>query len=330
MKKAFLAVVLAFLFFGVSAPQKTLAQLACTFESKPSSGNQTTNFNIIISLCYPNSITPAVDPFTDPRPVGYRIVVNGTKGGNSTTFCVTANTILQGATLRIPGSGITQSDTYTAELQWIGFNPVCDPSINQAGQFLTNTTFSVTVDSQAKLPCGTVISVLPSDSDPCDPKCPLTRQTDPYGGPATGWFCKCGIVNSPCCPKENSGGFPVCANSAMECTSSGICQSINTKLTRFEGACAGGTGIDTAIGCIPIDTFEKLAIFFISWGLGIGGGIAFFALIAGSFMVISSGGDLEKLKQGKEIVFSAISGVIVLAFAVFLFRLIGVNVLGLF
>lgn len=85
-------------------------------------------------------------------------------------------------------------------------------------------------------------------------------------------------------------------------------------------------GAYTALGCIKTDPTE-----FMSWilknAIALGGGIAFLLMIFGAFQVIISGGDPEKLNSGKEIITSAIAGLIMIIFSVFLLRLIGVEIL---
>jgi hypothetical protein len=88
-------------------------------------------------------------------------------------------------------------------------------------------------------------------------------------------------------------------------------------------------GIDTALGCIPTDPqlFIRLAL---PWAMGIGGGLAFLLMLYGVLMIIVSGGDPEKMQAGKEMITSAIMGLVIIIFAVFIMRFIGVEVLGLF
>lgn len=95
-------------------------------------------------------------------------------------------------------------------------------------------------------------------------------------------------------------------------------------------SCPGSTPenpiINTALGCIPANPQP-----FISWifklGAFIGGGIAFLLMAWGTFLVITSTGEPEKLKQGKDIIVSAVSGLLFIIFAVFLLRLIGADIL---
>lgn len=95
-----------------------------------------------------------------------------------------------------------------------------------------------------------------------------------------------------------------------------------------QGNC-GAESINTAIGCIPVGTTEGFAGWFLGWAVGIGGGIAFLLIVYASFMVMTSQGDPQRLKAGQELLTSAISGVIMLVFAVTILRFIGIDILGL-
>jgi len=90
-----------------------------------------------------------------------------------------------------------------------------------------------------------------------------------------------------------------------------------------------GCGIDTAIGCIPVEDTSAFMGWILGWAIGVGGGIAFLLIVYASFMVITSQGNPERLKAGQELLTSAISGLIMLVFSVFILRFIGVDILGL-
>lgn len=86
--------------------------------------------------------------------------------------------------------------------------------------------------------------------------------------------------------------------------------------------CQNNTGIDTAIGCVPITDQTALFGFFLKWGLGIVGGIAFLLIIIATFQIMTSSGDPKKTQAGKELLTAAISGVVLLIFSVFILRII--------
>ncbi len=94
------------------------------------------------------------------------------------------------------------------------------------------------------------------------------------------------------------------------------------------GTCST-TSIDTAIGCIPVSDTNSFMGWILGWAVGVGGGIAFLLIVYSSFMVMTSQGDPTRLKAGQELLTSAISGLIMLIFSVFILKFIGVDILGL-
>lgn len=90
-----------------------------------------------------------------------------------------------------------------------------------------------------------------------------------------------------------------------------------------------GEGIDTAIGCIPIENSNALIGFILKWAIGVGGGVAFLLIVLAGFQITTSAGNPDKLKAGQELMTSAIAGLILLIFSVFILRIIGVDILGL-
>lgn len=91
----------------------------------------------------------------------------------------------------------------------------------------------------------------------------------------------------------------------------------------------GGNGIDTAIGCIPYEITTEFVGWILGWAIGVGGGIAFLLIIYSSLMIMASQGNPEGLKSGQELLTSAISGLILLIFSIFILKLIGFDILKL-
>ncbi|MBI5448698.1 hypothetical protein HY948_00020 [Candidatus Gottesmanbacteria bacterium] len=94
----------------------------------------------------------------------------------------------------------------------------------------------------------------------------------------------------------------------------------------FEG-CNGGA-VNTAIGCIPTDPSALFSKFF-QFGIGIAGGIAFLLILFGGFQILTSAGNPEQMNEGKELISSAVAGLLLIIFSVFLLRIIGVTILGI-
>lgn len=91
-------------------------------------------------------------------------------------------------------------------------------------------------------------------------------------------------------------------------------------------SCASSQGVWTAIGCIqtsPSEIFSKSMPIF----LGIAGGIAFLLILFGGFQILASAGNPDQLNEGRELVSSAVAGLLLIIFSVFLLRLIGYDIL---
>ncbi|OGM74288.1 hypothetical protein A2382_04470 [Candidatus Woesebacteria bacterium RIFOXYB1_FULL_38_16] len=106
---------------------------------------------------------------------------------------------------------------------------------------------------------------------------------------------------------------------------------MNTLAANITKDCGGGIGkgIDSAIGCIPIDTTGNLVAFFLRWSIGLAGGVAFIFIVYAGFLIIISTGDPKKVQAGKELLVAAISGLLLLVFSIFILRIIGVDILAI-
>lgn len=127
------------------------------------------------------------------------------------------------------------------------------------------------------------------------------------------------------CVESGSGPY----TSFGDCTAS--CQATGGGVNQW---CAGPAGekLNSAIGCIPILTDggeNALLGWILQWAIGIGGGIAFLLIVYAGFMIMTSTGSPDRLQAGKELLTSALAGVILLIFSIFLLKLIGVDILKL-
>lgn len=109
-----------------------------------------------------------------------------------------------------------------------------------------------------------------------------------------------------------------------ECLKERVCKPQSTPQKCFINKVEG---IPTAIGCIPTGNLNEFANWFLRWAIGIGGGIAFLLIIWSGFQIMTSSGNPERLKAGKEQLTAAVTGLLFLIFSVFLLRLIGVEIL---
>lgn len=88
----------------------------------------------------------------------------------------------------------------------------------------------------------------------------------------------------------------------------------------------GGTGIDSAIGCINVTDFSSFAGWLLSWGIGIAGGISLLLILYSTFLITTSSGDPKKLQAGQEQLTSAVTGLLLVIFSIFILKVVGVDI----
>lgn len=88
-------------------------------------------------------------------------------------------------------------------------------------------------------------------------------------------------------------------------------------------------GLKAAEGGDVNEVATGFASRFLSFGIGIGGGIAFLLMIFGAYRLIFAGGNPDAIQQGREIITAAIAGLLVIVFAMFILRFLGLTILGL-
>lgn len=84
----------------------------------------------------------------------------------------------------------------------------------------------------------------------------------------------------------------------------------------------------TAIGCIETNPNNLLGGI-IGLGMGMAGGIAFLLILMGGLQIMTSAGNPEQLNAGRELVSSAVTGLLIIIFSIFLLQFIGVNIIGI-
>ena len=97
--------------------------------------------------------------------------------------------------------------------------------------------------------------------------------------------------------------------------------------TVVPGICPG-TEVNTALGCIPSDPAE-LAKWILSSAIYAGGGIAFLISVWGGIGIVLSAGNPEGINKNKEMITSALSGLLFIIFSVFILKLVGYDILKL-
>jgi hypothetical protein len=89
------------------------------------------------------------------------------------------------------------------------------------------------------------------------------------------------------------------------------------------------SGVMTALGCIQASSPKALAAALAGWGLSIGGGIFLLMLIYSGFTLVTASGDPKKVAAGREMLVSAITGIVLILITVVLLNFVGVNLLHL-
>lgn len=139
------------------------------------------------------------------------------------------------------------------------------------------------------------------------------------------------IYNSPysppaqasCTSSQCSEDLSIIGSSSYE-----LCAQIKTGTEQYDACfdCFSNQGIWTAVGCIPSKP-ESVINVVITIGLALGGGVVLIMILVGSFMLSVSQGDPNKTKEAKEIITSAIIGLLFVIFSVTMLQFIGVSVL---
>ena len=160
-------------------------------------------------------------------------------------------------------------------------------------------------------------STLCSDSVPCNDTTNYVCQNDAGAIPCTGR-----------CVSKSTGtstGSTTASSSAYD-----ACQFIADSGQQANCHTCAGTdnGVWTAIGCIKTKPDNLIGII-INFALGIAGGIAFLLILFGGLQIMTSAGNPEQLNAGRELVTSAIIGLILILFSIFLLQFIGVNIIGI-
>ena len=143
---------------------------------------------------------------------------------------------------------------------------------------------------------------------------------------------RCGLLNEQCC--NLAGGPPNSCQTGLICQNNVCVDDPNSNISppqrgnviANDSSPLKGDCIDTAIGCVPIEE-QGFVTFLLKWAIGIASGAAFILIVIASFQIMTSQGDPKKLQAGKELLTSAIMGLLLLIFSVFILRIIGVNIL---
>jgi len=192
----------------------------------------------------------------------------------------------------------------------------CDPGYHSDDEVCTSITDMGECQTTFDQSC--VLNELPEDtrwvwnsiSDSCQP---TTDENAPYETEE-----ECEADHAP--PSDEEEGDTIAVR-AQECTT-----NIVAVPGDYESDPVMAPGIKTALGCIPYDP-GPLVTWIFNLAIFVGGGIAFLIMGVGAFLFITSQGNPEQIQKGKEIMVSAGAGLLFMIFAIFLLRLIGVDIL---
>ncbi len=173
---------------------------------------------------------------------------------------------------------------------------------------IAESSFEIESVSSTTLNCGDAAQ---ENDDRCPASdCPATEC------PGGSWYC---LKNATECPEPDmppprGESWKLC-HQLQEGDARGNCLS-----------CLSSQGIWTAVGCIPTNPVNMIQVL-IRIGLMIGGGVALLIILAGSFVLSTSQGDPKKTSEAKEMITSALIGLVFIIFSVSILQLIGVQIL---
>jgi hypothetical protein len=88
------------------------------------------------------------------------------------------------------------------------------------------------------------------------------------------------------------------------------------------------SGIRTAIGCVP-PTTQEMIVTLTNWGTGLAGGLALIMIIYAAITITTASGDARKIQAGREMILSALGGLVLIVLAVVLLQFFGTQILNL-
>lgn len=93
------------------------------------------------------------------------------------------------------------------------------------------------------------------------------------------------------------------------------------------GSC-GDQAIDTALGCLNVDTtgFTTQLLTFLA---GIAGGVALIIMLGATIQIMTGGDNAEQVKKGKELFTGAVTGILFIVFSVTLLKIIAGDIIQL-
>ncbi len=140
----------------------------------------------------------------------------------------------------------------------------------------------------------------------------------------------CGGQGQICCSPNNT------CQGTLECNLLEICAEAGTPPPQPGNITSSAfcdndvnKGVSTAIGCLMAGDPKQLVSQLLGWGVGVGGGIAFLMIVLAGFQMAAASGDPKKVQAARELLMSALAGLIIIALSVVLLNFIGVSILNI-
>ena len=121
-----------------------------------------------------------------------------------------------------------------------------------------------------------------------------------------------------------------CAPNEIDCGGRVCCSGDRKKCLQALGITCSNGNLKTALGCLPFDSQNSLVSFIFKAVVGIAGGISLLLIINATVIIMTSKGDPKRLQGGKEVLNSAIAGLMLIIFGVFILRFLGSTLFGIF
>jgi hypothetical protein len=179
---------------------------------------------------------------------------------------------------------------------------------------------------------------------------PIPPTPTPFTGTPPDQDPTCGGHEQPCCGAiPNTVGDCDTAPSGLFCTDTAVNGTRCCLQTDASPVCYTGLnttpvpawkdiafcgqdikkGANTAIGCFDVINFKNSISLLLQWATGIVGGIFLLMLIFAGFTIATAAGDPKKITAGREMLTSAITGIILIVISITLLNFIGAFVLNL-
>ncbi|MCL4384133.1 hypothetical protein M1116_01650 [Patescibacteria group bacterium] len=145
------------------------------------------------------------------------------------------------------------------------------------------------------------------------------------------WFCRgkpenttgCNIVDTTLsCQKYAGSNACYCGKSGDP----GVVKSWCVNGSPAANPDSSNPQVYTAIGCVPA-SFDKMIEWLLPYFFGITGGISFLIMVYGFILMATAGGDPKAVAGAQDTITSAIKGLFLSAFAIFIVRLIILDIL---